>query len=421
MADAPAHVHDHDNPEGLVPVEEARERVLSKIEPLAPLELPLAEAYGCVLAREVVAREDIPGFASSAMDGFAVRSSDIRDATPAIPVELKIVGRALIGHRPEGTVGGGEAIRIATGAPIPAGADTIVPIENCAVEGEIVRILASSPAGKHVRPVGEDVRAGETLIRSGQRLSAAELGLLATAGVPVPLVHPRPRVVVLSTGDELIPPTQTPEFGQIRDSNAYMLFGSLREAGAVPVLAGAVKDDVEALKETVLSHLIRADAFVSSGCVSVGERDVVKAAFFRRGDLDFYRVAMQPGMPQAFGHIEGKPYFGLPGNPVSVFVSFEVFIRPALMKMMGRKQLLRPEINAKIDADVSGPKGKLQFARVRVRRGPEGWVASPTGGRGSNLISTVARANGLAMIPVGVETAEAGTEVRVMLFRSSED
>ncbi len=421
MADAPAHVHDHDNPEGLVPVEEARERVLSKIEPLAPLELPLAEAYGCVLAREVVAREDIPGFASSAMDGFAVRSSDIRDATPAIPVELKIVGRALIGHRPEGTVGGGEAIRIATGAPIPAGADTIVPIENCAVEGEIVRILASSPAGKHVRPVGEDVRAGETLIRSGQRLSAAELGLLATAGVPVPLVHPRPRVVVLSTGDELIPPTQTPEFGQIRDSNAYMLFGSLREAGAVPVLAGAVKDDVEALKETVLSHLIRADAFVSSGGVSVGERDVVKAAFFRRGDLDFYRVAMQPGMPQAFGHIEGKPYFGLPGNPVSVFVSFEVFIRPALMKMMGRKQLLRPEINAKIDADVSGPKGKLQFARVRVRRGPEGWVASPTGGRGSNLISTVARANGLAMIPVGVETAEAGTEVRVMLFRSSED
>ena len=421
MADAPPHVHDHDDPEGLVSVEEARERVLSKIEPLAPLELPLTEAYGCVLAREVVAREDIPGFASSAMDGFAVRSSDIRDATPSIPVDLKIVGRALIGHRPEGTVGGGEAIRIATGAPIPAGADTIVPIENCAVEGETVRILASGPEGKHIRPVGEDVRAGETLVPAGRRLGGAELGLLATAGVPVPLVHPRPRVVVLSTGDELVPPTQAPGFGQIRDSNAYTLFGALREAGAVPVLAGSVKDDVDVLKETVLSHLVRADAFVSSGGVSVGERDVVKAAFFRRGDLDFYRVAMQPGMPQAFGHIEGKPYFGLPGNPVSVFVSFEVFIRPALLKMMGRKQLGRPEITGRLDADVSGPKGKLQLARVRVRRGPEGWMASPTGGRGSNLISTVARANGLAMIPVGVETAEAGTEVRVMLFRSSED
>lgn len=413
--------HDHDSGDGLVPVEEARERILSQIKPLQPLELPLQEAEGCVLAQDVVAGSDIPDFPSSAMDGFAVRSSDVAGASPASPVELRIVGRALIGQRPDATVGGGETVRIATGAPIPAGADAIVPIENCEVVTDVVRILAASPEGKHVRPTGEDVRGGETLLPAGRRLGAPELGLLATAGFSHPLVHPRPRVVVLSTGDELIPPSQAPEYGQVRDSNAYLLFGALREVGAVPMMAGIVRDDADELKETVLSHLVQADAFVSSGGVSVGERDVVKAAFFKRGDLDFYRVAMQPGMPQGFGHIEGKPFFGLPGNPVSVFVSFEIFIRPALRKMMGRRQLFRPEITARLEADVTGPEGKTQFARVRVKRTTQGWVATPTGGRGSNLIATVSRANGLAIVPPGVGVASAGSEVKVIVFRSGED
>jgi molybdopterin molybdotransferase len=418
---SPHRVHDHDSGEGLLSVDEAREKVLSQIEPLQPLELPLTEAYGCVLAKDAVAERDVPEFASSAMDGFAVRSSEVADAAPTSPVELRVVGRALIGRRPEGTVGGGEAMGIATGAPIPAGADTVVPIENCEIRGNVVRIVAGTAEGKHVRPAGEDVKSGDPLVNAGRRLQAPELALLATAGVSHPLVRPRPRVVVISTGDELVPPSQSPEFGQIRDSNAYTLFGAIREAGAVPTLAGIVKDDVDALKDVVLSHLGRADAFVSSGGVSVGERDVVKAAFFRRGELDFFRVAMQPGMPQGFGHIEGHPYFGLPGNPVSVFVSFEVFIRPALMKMMGRRNLFRPEITARLADDVSGPKGKTQFARVRVKRTREGWVATPTGQRGSNLISTVSRANGLAIIPSGVETATTGSDVRVMLFRSTED
>ena len=420
MADH-AHVHDHDSGEGLVPVEEARDRILSAVSPLGSLQVPLTEAYGCVLAEDVVADHDMPDFASSAMDGFAVRSSDIAGASPDHPVELKIVGRALIGRRPESTVGGHEASRIATGAPIPAGADTIVPIENAEVLGEVVRIIEPAPEGRHIRPVGEDVRTGAVLVEQGRRLGAPELGLLANAGFPHPVVHPRPRVIVLSTGDELIPPTEQPEFGQVRDSNAYTIFGAVREAGAIPVLAGIVKDDVEQLKETLLVHEIQADAFISTGGVSVGERDVVKAAFFRRGDLDFYKVAMQPGMPQGFGRIEGKPYWGLPGNPVSVFVSFEVFVRPALMKMLGRSQVRRPEVTATLTQDVSGPVGKLQFARVVVARGADGWSATPTGGRGSNLISTVSRANGLAMIPIGTETAPAGSQVRVMLFRSSED
>lgn len=419
---ASAHrAHDHDSGEGLLSVEEARERVLSKISPLQPLELPLTEAFGCVLARDATAERDIPEFASSAMDGFAVRSSEVAEATSVEPTELRVVGRATIGRRPEGTVGGGEAMAIATGAPIPAGADTIVPIEDCEVVGDRVRVLAGTPEGKHIRPAAEDVRAGEPLVPAGRRLQSPELGLLAAAGVSHPLVRPRPRVVVISTGDELIPPTQTPEFGQIRDSNAYTLFAALREAGAVPMLAGIVRDDVDALKDTILVHLVQADAFISSGGVSVGERDVVKAAFFRRGELDFYRVAMQPGMPQGFGHVEGKPFFGLPGNPVSVFVSFEVFIRPALMKMMGRRTLARPEVTARLDREISGPKGKTQFARVRVKRTAEGWIATPTGSRGSNLIATVARANGLAVVPAGTDTAGAGSEVKVLLFRSMED
>jgi molybdopterin molybdotransferase len=275
--------------------------------------------------------------------------------------------------------------------------------------------------GRHIRPQGEDVREGDVLVPGGKRLGAPELGLLANAGVPHPLVHPRPRVIVLSTGDELIAPTETPEFGQVRDANAFTIFGALREAGATPVLAGIVKDDPEALKETVLNYEIHADGFVSSGGVSVGERDVVKAAFLKRGDIEFFKVAMQPGMPQGFGFIEGKPFFGLPGNPVSVFVSFEVFVRPAILKMMGRQRLSRPEVTATLTGEISGPKVKTVFARVEVARGPDGWSAVPTGGRGSNLIATVARANGLAVLPPGIESLGAGESVRVQLFRATED
>jgi molybdopterin molybdotransferase len=421
MSTQARHAHDHHSGEGLLSVEEARGRVLSRIATLAPLELPLQEAAGCVLARDVAAGHPIPEFASSAMDGFAVRASDVASASERTPVELAVTGRALIGRRPESTVGGREAVRIATGAPIPAGADAVAPIEICEATEERVRVRSAVAPGMHIRPAGEDVAEGQVMVEAGRRLGPPELGLLATAGFSHPLVHPRPRVVVISTGDELVPPNEQPSFGQIRDSNAYTLFGALREAGAIPVLAGNVPDDVDSLKEAVLKHLVQADAFISSGGVSVGERDVVKAAFFRRGDLDFFRVAMQPGMPQAFGDIEGKAYWGLPGNPVSVFVSFEMFIRPSLMKMMGRRELGRPEINAVLEAEVRGPRDKAQFARVSVRRTSSGWAAAPTGGRGSNLISTVSRANGLAVIPPGTEIALAGSSVRVLLFRGAED
>ena len=402
-------------------VDEVRASILEQIAPLAPIELHLQEAYGCVLAADVVAELDIPAFSSSGMDGIAVRSSDISRATVEEPASLRIVGWARIGRQPDATVGGGEAIRIATGAPIPAGADCIVPIEHCVVEGELVHVLRPFDEGSFVRPAGQDIRSGQILVPSGRRISAPELGLFASSGHASVLVYPRPRVVVLSTGDELMEPGRPIPFGMVRDANSFTLYGALRDVGATPYLAGIIRDDVDQLREAVLGFSTRADCFISSGGVSVGDRDVVKQAFFRRGDIDFYRVAMQPGMPQGFGAIDGRPYFGLPGNPVSVFVSYEVFIRPALLKMMGRRDIFRPEIWAIAESDITGPREKLQFARVRVTRERGQWRAATTGPPASNLLGTVAKANGLAMIPAGEETAEAGSRVRVMLFRTLEE
>jgi molybdopterin molybdotransferase len=350
------------------------------------------------------------------MDGFAVRSADVAEATPEGPAVLRIAGRVRMGLRPDATVGPGEAAAIPTGGPIPGGADSVVPIEASVVEGDRVLVLQPSPPAKHVRPAGEDVRAGDALIPEGRRLLAPELGLLASAGIAEVDVLPPARVLVVSTGDELVAPGEPAGYGQLHDANAFTLFGQIREAGAVPHAAGIVPDQPEALMDALLSNLDRADVLVSSGGVSVGERDPVKAAFRGRGEVEFLEVAMQPGKPQAFGFVEGRPYFGLPGNPVSVFVSFEVFVRPALMTMMGRPPF-RPEISATLETDVTGPEGKVQFARVRVRRDGDRWLAVSTGSRQSNLLATVARADGLAIIPAGVATLAAGESCRVMLFR----
>jgi len=418
--DPSSHSREHDSDE-LRSVDDVRAGVLASIRTLAPIELHLQEAWGCVLAADVAAEADIPAFASSAMDGVAVRADDVSSATADQPATLRLVGQVLVGTQPEVTVGSGEAVRIATGAPVPAGADCIVPIEQCVIEEDAVQVLRASKSGSFIRSAGQDVRAGQVLIPLGRRLSAPELGLLATSGRAAALVHPRPRVVVISTGDELVDPGRPATFGMVRDANSFTLYGALRDVGAVPYLAGIIRDDPEALKEEVLGLTARADCFISSGGVSVGERDVVKKAFFRRGEIDFYRVAMQPGMPQGFGRIDGVPYFGLPGNPVSVFVSFELFIRPALLKMMGRRDIFRPEIWALLESDISGPKEKMQFARVRVWRERGQWKATGTGPSGSNLLATVTKANGLAIVPAGTETARAGSRVRVMLFRALED
>jgi molybdopterin molybdotransferase len=412
--------HDHDSGEGLVPLEEARRSILDRIEPLPQEDRPLREAHGCVLTEEVRARAEMPPFASSAMDGYAVRASDIGAAGADRPVTLRIVGRVLMGRAPEVAVQPGQAAAIPTGGPIPAGADCVAPIETCEVAGEALRVFQPQPSGKHVRPAGEDARPGDVLLPAGRRLLAADLGLLAAAGLPSAPVRPAPRVAIVSTGDELVQPDEPAGFGQTYDANAFTLHGAVREAGAVPIPLGSVPDDPRRLLQVVAIHSGDADVMVSSGGISVGERDPIKLAFGEREGFQFLEVAIQPGKPQAFGLVDGRPFFGLPGNPVSVFVSFELFVRPALMKMMGRP-LYRPEVSAVLQTDITGPEGKIQFARVLAHRTDEGWVATSTGGRQSNLIATVARANGLAIVPAGVETLHAGEECRVILFRDQDD
>ena len=408
--------HDHDTGAQLMALEEARRRSLARISQLAPVDLPLREAHGCVLAREVRAPGDIPPFASSAMDGFAVRAGDLEGAAPDRPAVLRLAGSVRMGLRPEVAVGPGEAVAIPTGGVVPEGADAVVPIEKTVVEGDGVLVVAAVPVGRHLRPAGQDARAGDRLLPAGKPLLAADLGLLASAGIPAVPVLPRARVGILSTGDELVEPGRDAAEGRIPDANAFTLHGCVVETGAIPVSLGRVADDPEALARALAAGADRVDLLVSSGGVSVGERDPVKGAFEGRADVAFVEVAMQPGKPQAFGVIGDRPYFGLPGNPVSVFVSFEVFVRPALLRMMGRP-IDRPEVTATLETDVEGPREKVQFARVSLRRTDEGWAAAATGGRQSNLLATAARADGLAVIPAGVELARAGERVRVLLIR----
>jgi molybdopterin molybdotransferase len=409
--------HGHDGGD-LLPWEDYRRRILSAIEPLPAVSLPLREAFGCVLAEDVRARHDIPSFASSAMDGFAVRAEDVATATEERPVALVVSGEVEMGRPPEVAVEPGGAVRIPTGGAIPEGADCIVPVEECRVEDHRVLVLSASPAGRHVRPAGQDVRSGEVLLDAGARLLGPQLGLVATGGYAAVRVHPPARVAVASTGDELVEPGEAADVGQIHDANGLTLFGAVRETGAEPVVAGIVPDDPEALRKLV--ETVDADAFISSGGVSVGERDPVKAAFLESGEVEFFRLAMQPGMPQAFGRVGGRPFYGLPGNPVSVFVSFELFVRPAILALMGRRDLFRPDISATLKADVEGLPRKTRFTRVRVRRADGGFVAAPTGDPQSNLLSTVARANGLAIIPAGADVLRAGESCRVMLIGDAE-
>jgi molybdopterin molybdotransferase len=400
--------------------DEARERILDAVQPLPPVELPILQCLGCVLAGDVVTNRPIPPFPSSGMDGYAVRAADIRGASRSAPVTLPIVGRILIGHPPERAVGAGEAVYIATGAPIPEGADCVVPVEEteeASTDGrETVRLMQEVGAGAHVRPAGQDAQPGDVVVPAGMRLHGPAIGMLSAAGYGTALVHPKVRVAIISTGDELVAPGEKAAYGQIGDSNSYTLYGGVVEAGGVPLHAGIVRDDAEALSKAFTSALSEADVAISSGGVSAGARDVVKQILLGMGTIESYKVAMQPGMPQAFGLVEGKPFFGLPGNPVSTFVSFELFIRPALLKMMGRSDYGRPEVVAVLTQDVSRAPDRTSFVRVHATREGDQWRARPTGPGASNLLGTVVRANALAVVPPGEPTVRAGERVTVRLL-----
>jgi molybdopterin molybdotransferase len=401
----------------LKPVDAHLEDILGQVAPLAPLDVTLLDAHGCVLTEDVVATHPLPPFDNSAMDGYAVRASDIARADQ-VPANLPVVGDVAAGSQTPYTVQPGLCVRIMTGAPLPPGADAVVPLEWTDGGLAQVAIHRSAEAGAHIRRAGEDVAAGTVVLQAGAHLGAPQLGLLAAVGRDRVLVRPRPRVVVLSTGSELVEPGQPLDVGQIPDANSNLLTAAAQEAGAIAYRVGIVPDDPRLLIDALEDQLIRADCVVTSGGVSVGAYDVVKEALGRLGEVSFARVAMQPGMPQGFGVIgpERTPFFGLPGNPVSAYVSFEVFVRPALRRMLGVEPLHRPAVRARLKGALSSPPGKRTFARAWLSVVGGEYVVEPVGGSGSHLIASLAGANALAVVPENVTSIANGETVTVMLL-----
>lgn len=400
-------------------VEDVRSTILASVSRLEPVTVPLLDAWGCVLVDDARAPYDLPTFASSAMDGYAVRSEDVA-AVDGSGVVLKRVGSAFIGKTPDAEVGPGETMWIATGAPVPPGADCIAPKEDVTAEPDAITVHKSFSAGQFVRPPGQDVKEGDVVVPAGKVLAGPELGNLSTAGFDRVEVYPKVRVCVVSTGDELVEPGVKPAFGQLPDANGYTICGCLKELGVNPVRPPIVPDDEGLLRETFVSNAAGVDVFISSGGMSVGDLDVVRKVVSELGQIDSYKVAMQPGMPQAFGTVEDRVYFGLPGNPVSVFVSFELFIRPALLKMMGRSDLERPVVDAAIDDEMEGMPDRTRFSRVLVYYDEGTLRARSTGPAASNLLGTVVKGNGLAVIPPGGDKVPAGQTVKVQMYRALE-
>jgi len=395
-------------------VDEHLAEVLSVVQPLAPLELSLLDAHGCILAEDVVAKGPVPSFDNASMDGYAVRVADLA----TVPVTLPVTGDVAAGPASPLRVQPGLCVRIMTGAVLPAGADAVVPVEWTDGGVAQVRIDRRPDAGAYVRRAGEDVVAGEVVLTDGSHLGSAQVGLAAAVGRSRLLVRPRPRVVVVSTGSELVEPGAPLAAGQIPDSNSIALTAAAVEAGAIAYRVGIVPDDPRRLLATLEDQLVRADVLITSGGVSVGAYDVVKEVLSRIGTVGFHKVAMQPGMPQGFGTIgpESTPVFGLPGNPVSALVSFEAFVRPALRRMLGAQVIERPRISARTTAELRSPVGKRSFLRVWVEVRDGARVVSPVSGPGSHLIAGMARANALAVVPEDVERVADGSPVEVMLL-----
>ena len=410
---------DRPNPPDLVPFAEARAGVLERLRPLPVREVGLADALGCVLAADVAAAEDLPPFANSAMDGFAVRGPDLAGAGEASPVALKITGEVFAGTGRLPTVQPGEAVRIMTGGAVPPGADTVVPVEQTATDGDTVLVRLDPGPRRFVREAGEDVRQGTVVLERGRVLDPAAVGMLASVGRKAVPVNPRPHVMVVSTGDELVDPGHPLGPGQIRDSNSWLLVAQVRAAGAGAFRCDKLRDDPEALRRGFAMAAAEGDFVLTSGGVSVGERDYTKQVLAELGDVRSFRVAMQPGMPQAFGFAAGTPLYALPGNPVSCFVVFETLVRPALRRLAGHAddRLDRPRVVARLGGPVRSPAGKVSFLRVRLEVGDDGLVATITGSQGSGVLSSCVAADGLAVVPPEHTELAAGSAVQVVLLR----
>ena len=401
----------------MISVEEALERILSEIHPLLPTQVPLAETAGLALAEDIIAREDMPPFANSAMDGFALRSQDSQPRAGQ-PPRLRVTGEVAAGYVAAHAVEEGTAMRIMTGAPVPPGADAVIQIELTKYDGpqsDWVEVLQAVAPGNNIRPAGEDMRSGQTILRRGTEIGPWEIGILATLGIAIVPVIRRPQVAILGTGDEVIDIDQPLRPGKIRNSNSYLLEAAAARAGATPVRLGVARDTVESLREK-FGQALGSDLIITSGGVSVGDFDLVKNIMAEQGEINFWRINMRPGKPVAFGHIGQTPLLGLPGNPVSAAVTFELFGRPVLRKMLGYTRLQRPQVEVIVEDGVKERAMRRHYVRAHVEWREGRFVARTTGNQGSNILTSLLNANALVIVPEGgVEIQPGGTARALML------
>jgi molybdopterin molybdotransferase len=421
----------------MLTVEQALERVLSAFQPLESERVNILDALDRVLAEDVRAGEDIPPLANSSMDGYAVLAANIASASPDQPTRLRVVGEIAAGYMPDTAATSGTAMRIMTGAPLPAGADAVVKVEDTESKDEWVNIHVQVPPGNYVRPAGEDVHQGELVLPKSTLLRPQEIGMLARLGHEQVLVHRRPRVAILATGDEVVEIDQPLAPGKIRNANSYSNAAQVLEHGGEPLLLGIARDSVDDLTAKIRAGLAQGvDLFLTSGGVSMGNFDLVKDVLAAEGEIAFWRVRMKPGKPLAFGHLkippcpsgasppqaggnEGGqtiPILGLPGNPVSVMVSFEMFARPALWKMLGRTDLARRTLQATLVDEIAHKDERRHYVRARVEARDGEIRAHLTGEQGSGILSSMVKANALAVIPEEWDHAPAGAQVQVMML-----
>lgn len=398
----------------MLSVFQALERILSQVAQLEPRSHPLSQTLGLVLAQELVSREALPPFDNSAVDGFAVRSSEVAEGT-----WLELVGSIPAGSVPDFELGPGQAAAIMTGAMLCPGADACAMVEDSERQAGKVRFTRSVRPGENVRRRGEHLQPGQVVLRQGHRLRPADLGMAASLGYPELVCVPRARVAIVSTGSELVPPGQPLGPGQIRDSNSYAIEAQVRACGGEPVRLGPVPDDRDALERALRQALEQAEVLVTSAGVSVGEHDHVRDLIAQLGgELSFWRIKMRPGKPLAFGLAGSTPMFGLPGNPVSSMVTFELFVRPALELMMGRPPGEGRKQTARLAHEVTKKLGLTTFLRCRLESTRAGFLATATGDQGSHILRSMVEADALAVLPEELERLEAGHEVEVLPLHS---
>ena len=410
----------------MISVEEALARILTEITPLSVKLVPLPAASGLVLAQDIVAQEDIPPFANSAMDGFALLSQDSQPQHGQ-PPRLRITGEVAAGYVADHAVEEGTTMRIMTGAPVPPGADSVIQVELTRTEGleglegpespdhAWVEILAAVPMGNNIRPAGEDMRRGQTVLHQGDEIGPWEIGVLATLGWPtIPVIRP-PHVAILGTGDEVIDIAEPLRPGKIRNSNSYLLEAAVQQSGAIPHRLGIAHDTVESLREK-FSEAVQYDLIITSGGVSVGDFDLVKNIMAEQGQINFWRINMRPGKPVAFGHISGIPLLGLPGNPVSAAVTFELFGRPVIRKMLGHTRLIRPKVDVIVEDGVSDRAMRRHYVRAYVEWRNGHFVAHTTGNQGSHIMTSLLNVNALVIVPEGGVEIHPGDTAKALML-----